>query len=112
MSRWYGSIGFSTQVEADPENHPSVYEQKVIEKKYYGEMNKKVRQWISDNQINNDIRISNTLTIYSDPYMTLHYGDILYITWLGKKWKVESADYANYPKITLQIGGIYNEQTS
>lgn len=104
MAKWHGKIGFSTQVETEP----SVYEQQIVEKSYYGEMTKASRRWVIRNEINDDLNISNILIIYADPYATDHFGDMTYVVYLNKKWKIQDASF-DYPKITLSLGGLYNE---
>lgn len=111
MAKWHGKIGFSTQVEYDPVNHPHSYKHEITEKEYYGNMTRRSRRWNNSGSVNDNLTISNTLSVIADTYITDNIGDILYVNYLGKNWKV-SEFTIEYPHIEMTLGGLYNGKTS
>lgn len=107
MSRWYGKIGFSTQIEKDPINHPSVYSDQIVIKNYYGDLNAYMRRWRNGSGMNDDITITAELSVLMDSFLMQHLGDAKYIEWMNSKWKVVSVTPA-FPRVTISIGEIYN----
>lgn len=109
MAKFYGQIGFAQTVE-EPEDS-GIWVEKIIERSYYGDVLRISRRWEAGQKINDDITVSNEISILSDPFVTQHIPWIRYVTWNGLKWKVSNAD-VDYPRLKLSIGGLYNgEQT-
>lgn len=113
MAKWHGKICFSTQNgEIDPENRPGVYGGKQVVKEYYGNMlQRRRRSEESNDSINDDVQLDNTLSILADSFMTENYTNIVYVTIFNKPWKVTEATI-EYPRIELTLGGLYNGKTS
>lgn len=105
MSKFYGAIGFSVPVE-EPIGS-GIWVGEPTEKNYRGEITKAVKKWDSNQKVNDDLTISNTLSIISDPYLSNNLSKITYVKWLGAYWKVVSAE-VQFPRIVLSIGGVYN----
>ena len=105
MAKFFGQIGFVHTVEDPPES--GIWVEEEEERDYYGDVNRIMRRWESGQKINDDINISNEISILSDPYVTQHIPWIKYVVWNGAKWKVSSAEI-NYPRIKLSLGGVYN----
>ena len=109
MAKFYGQIGFITTVE-EPEDSGRWVE-KSEERSYYGDVNRVSRRWESGQKVNDNITISNEISILSDPFVTQNIPWIRYVVWNGAKWKVTSVE-VDYPRLKLSIGGVYNgEQT-
>lgn len=105
MAKFYGQIGFIKTVE-DPSGSGIYVEQKT-ERDYYGDVNKIVRRWSSVQQVNDDITVSNEISVLSDPYVTENIPWIKYVVWNGARWKVSSVE-VQYPRLILSVGGVYN----
>lgn len=105
MARWAGTVGFSNQVNTSP----GVWEEQVVERKYYGDIFKNTKSVDSGSQINDGISISNQISIVSDPYATENFHRILYVTFMGTKWKVSNVE-VQFPRLILNAGGVYNGQ--
>ena len=106
MAKFYGKIGFVDTVE-DPDN-PGVWEEKTVEKEYRGELirvNRRLQS--SSNSVNDNITISNEISIVADPYANENMYAMRYVIFGGAKWKIETVD-VEYPRLKLSIGGIYN----
>ena len=106
MAKFYGIIGFVVTAE-DPDN-PGVWTEQPVEKKYPGELISVRRKLqTNSNSVNDNITISNELSIVADPYVNENMYAIRYVVFGGAKWKVESVN-VEYPRLRLSIGGIYN----
>lgn len=106
MAKFCGMIGFVTTAE-DPDN-PGVWGEQVVEKEYRGDLIRVTRRLqSSSNTANDNITISNELSIVADPYAQENMYAIRYVVFGGAKWKVETVS-VEYPRLKLSIGGIFN----
>lgn len=103
MAKYFGKIGFFETVETAP----SVYEEQIVEREYYGDMTRVTRQLQNSEHLNDDLNISNQLSIVADPYAMNHFFSIRYVEYCGAKWKVNNVD-VEYPRLLLSLGGVYN----
>lgn len=108
--KFSGKIGFWIN---DVETKPGVYKPNIIERLYTGDVKKNIRRFQSaENQQNENLRVNNQLSIISDLYMQKNWSSIKYVTWNGVNWAVSSIDIGNYPRVILELGGVYNGKTS
>ena len=106
MAKFYGLVGFVL-----PSNvGNSVYEEIPEERVYRGEVIKNSRQWENGVGLNDDISLSNSISIISDEYSDLNFANIRYIKWRGFSWKVTNVQIQR-PRLILTIGGVYNGPT-
>lgn len=103
--RWYGKIGYATSVETSP----GVWEDKITDKYYRGEIIRNSSRWNNSNSINGDLTVSNQISILSDPYIIGNFQNIRYVEFMGTLWKVTEVTM-QYPRLVLTLGGVYNEQ--
>lgn len=103
MSKWCGNVGFADTVEYEPGS----YENEVVERKYYGDVIS--NRWKRQNSggVNDDINLSNQISIVADPYALNHCSTIVYVEYMGAKWKVTDVE-PQFPRLILNIGGVYN----
>lgn len=104
MNKWYGVIGFA---EETIETAPSVFEESIVEKKYYGDVKKNNRRYALTDTVNGNITVSNQLSVISDPYIQNHFYSIRYVTFQGVKWTVTNVD-VEWPRLILTLGGVWN----
>lgn len=107
MAKYYGKIGFAMSVELDPENEPGVFVDQVIEREYYGDTVRQSYRFEHSGNVNDNINVNCQFSILSDDFATENCQYIKYIEYMNSKWKVTSVD-ANYPRLNLTVGGIYN----
>lgn len=108
MAKFYGAIGFAETVETDP----GIWEEQIVEHSYYGDVVKNIRNLQSSSEsVNDNINVSNEISIVADPYATQNMYAMRYIVFQGVKWKITTVT-VNYPRLTLAIGGLYNVQQS
>ena len=103
MAKWYGLIGLAETVEISP----GVYEEEITEHQYYGDVVRDTRRLQNSSQLNDNVNISNNISIIADPFANNNFHSIRYIEYMGAKWKVESVE-VQYPRLVLTIGGVYN----
>lgn len=103
MAKWCGQIGYASTSEIDP----GVWEEQIIERKYYGDVITNRRQLQNISEINDTVNINNQISFVSDPYAMQNFHMMRYATFMGIKWKVTNAEI-QYPRITITLGGVYN----
>lgn len=109
MPKFFGVIGFSTTVE-EPENS-GIHKNIFVEKKYFGDILKNVKRAETGESINDNIVLSNQLSIISDPYARENFSMMAYAEFMGTKWKITSVE-VRYPRLLLTLGGVYNGPTT
>lgn len=103
--RYYGKVGYCPTVEV----RPGVWvKDQIVERPYYGDVIKFTRRYQTADKVNDDLEISNRISILADPYAYEHFSEIRYVTWMGVKWKVPSVE-VEYPRLKLTVGGVYTE---
>ena len=103
MGKWYGVIGYAETVETTP----GVWEEQITERRYYGELIRNNRRLQTADQLNDDISISNEISIIADPYVYENFHAMRYLEFMGAKWKITNVE-VQYPRLILAIGGLYN----
>ena len=107
MAKWYGLIGYAETVETEP----GLWEETITKKSYYGDIIRNIRKLQASGGVNDDVNISNQLSIVADPFAITHFHGMRYAELYGSKWKVINVE-VQYPRLILDLGGVYNgEQT-
>lgn len=104
MAKWFGKIGFAETSETKP----GVWTETITEREYFGDLNRNVRRLQTTEHLNDDIDISNEISIVSDPYANENFHAMRYAEFMGAKWKITSVE-VQYPRLTLSLGGVWNE---
>ena len=103
MARFYGTIGYVKTVETEP----GMWEEQKTERQYFGELVKNTRRLESSGGVNDNVNISNEVSIVADPYAYENFHAMRYIKFMGAKWKISNIE-VRYPRLILTIGGVYN----
>ena len=107
MSKWFGKIGYAETVETKP----GVWKEQITVREYFGDLTRNTRRLQTVDKLNDDINISNELSIVSDPYAIQNFHTMRYAEFMGTAWKISSVE-VQYPRLILTLGGVYNgEQT-
>lgn len=109
MAKFYGPIGYSITEETSPGVWTPEH---LVEKKYKGDVLQNYRKVSQGESINDDIDVSNRISIVADPFAMLHFHAIKYVKWMGAYWKVTTIDASQRPRLILTIGGVYNGETA
>lgn len=104
MARYHGYVGYGVDVET----YPGVWEQQIVERRYFGDVVKNRLNVQQNNNINPTLTISNSISIVADPFAYENIYAIRYVTYLNKKWMVSSVSIER-PRLILTLGGLYNE---
>lgn len=105
MAKWFGKIGFDI---GTVETTPGVWKPTIIEKNYYGDVQRNSRRLQTSDKVNDDINISNEISIVSDPYANKNFHQIRWAMFMKTKWKVTDVE-VQYPRLILTLGGEWNE---
>lgn len=103
MAKFYGKIGYAITEMTEP----GIYEERLVEEYYFGDIVKNTRRLRETSNINDDINISNQISILADPYLMNNFHSMRYVIYMGIKWKVSEVE-VQYPRLILTLGGIYN----
>lgn len=106
MAKFFGKIGFFETTEVKP----GVWKKQIIEKEYFGDVNRSSRRFQSSENLNDNIVFSNEISIVADPFAYDSFASILYVTYMGTKWKVSNVE-VQYPRLRLTLGEVYNDVT-
>ena len=103
MARYYGRIGYVYTEETVP----GVWKETQVERPYYGDIVRNGMRLSQADQINDDLVMSQQISIVGDPFAYSNYQHMRYVEILGAFWKVSSVTI-QYPRLILEIGQIYN----
>lgn len=103
MAKFYGVIGYAETVETSP----GVWEEQITERPYFGDLTRNTRRLQSASQLNDDINVSNEISIVADPFANQNFHSMRYVEFNGAKWKISNVE-VQYPRLILTIGGVYN----
>lgn len=103
MAKWYGKIGFAGTVETEP----GIWEEGITERSYYGDIIS--NRWKRQNSggVNDDINVTNDISVVADPYAVDHCSAMAYAEFMGAKWKITNVD-VQYPRLIISVGGVWN----
>lgn len=108
MEKFYGKVGYGTIAEQIVDGvHTGVWTDTISEVCYYGDILDTSIRWKSGDKINDDLSVSNKISILADAYANQNFSKIKYIEWNGVKWKVTNVTVQR-PRLILTLGGEYN----
>lgn len=102
--RYYGKIGYFDTVETKP----GLFENQMIYKTYKGDVLRNYKRNQDGSKVNSDVSVNNSISIVADPYAREHFFKIKCVEWEGALWSVSSVE-VQYPRLILELGGLYNE---
>lgn len=103
MAKYYGKIGYIETKQTSP----GVWEEVKEERYYDGDVIRNTRRWESNNNLNDNLNVSNQISIVADPYAYNNFHSMRYAEWMGTLWKITEVEVL-YPRLVLTIGGVYN----
>lgn len=105
-NKWYGKVGYAITAETDP----GIWEEKVTERTYYGDIARNTCKFQLSGTVNDNVDISNEISIVADPFAYENFHAIRYVEFMGTNWNVNSVE-PRYPRLILSLGGVYNGNT-
>lgn len=105
MAKFSGLLGFELPQVEDP---PGVWiPSGVVEKHGRGDMLSSSKTFVSGEKVNDDVDVSNRISIVADEYLTDNVQYLRYVVLHGTRWKVTQFEVLR-PRITLTLGGVWN----
>ena len=102
MAKWFGKIGYVVTEETEP----GVWEETVTEREYFGDMTSDRRKRQNSGEVNDDINLSNVISIVADPFAYQNCSNKAYVEIMGSKWKISDVEVQR-PRLILTVGGVY-----
>ena len=106
MSKWFGKIGYAIQKESEP----GIWEDEIVERDYYGDLLTDNRKRQTNNNVLDEITLSNMVSIIADPFAYNNCSCMAYAEIMGARWKISEVEIKP-PRLNLTIGGVYNGNT-
>lgn len=103
MAKFYGAIGFAESTKSVS----GVCTENITEHNYTGDVIKNTRNLQPGDNLNDDITISNVISIVADLFANSNFYAMRYINWMGASWKITKVEVQR-PRLLLTIGGVYN----
>lgn len=104
--KFFGKIGFENTTESEP----GIWTPTITPRSYYGDVNRNQRRWqINEETINDNLNISNEISILADTYLLENLGSMRWVEYGGEKWKISWINL-QYPRVILTLSGLYTEE--
>ena len=103
MAKWFGKIGYAITSETES----GVWEPTIVEKSYYGDLTSDRRKRQNSGEVNDNVNLANVISIIADPFAIQNCSYMAYAEVMGTKWKIDNVE-VKYPRLILNIGGVYN----
>lgn len=106
MAKFCGKVGYVTSVTDDTgvtTNEPEEYT-------YFGDITNISKRWQTTENLNDDIRLEQNISIVADSYAWENYYKIRYVIIDNVAWRVTNVTISR-PRLNLYIGGLYNGET-
>ena len=103
MNKFYGKIGYAISEE----KVPGAWVEQIVARSYYGDVIRNIRRLHTYENLNDDINVSNEISIVADAFANQNFHSMRYVEYMGTRWKVSSIE-VKYPRLILSIGGVYN----
>lgn len=108
MARFYGEVGYGDTVESP--SGSGVWKDTITEIAYFGDVIRNTRKLDSGEKLNEDISVSNSISIVADDQAIKHFFKIKYVRWAGTLWTVTNVEVKS-PRLVLSLGSVYNGPT-
>lgn len=103
MAKFYGAVGYVETVETGLDIFTNV----PVERMYRGDIEENGRRLENGEGVNDDVTITNRVSIVADAYAYQHMHALRYVKWMGVAWKAVSVN-AKRPRLIITLGGVYN----
>jgi hypothetical protein len=108
MARFHGEVGYGDSLETSPNS--GVWVDVITEMSYFGDVIRNTRKLESGENLNDDIRVNNSISIVADEYAIKHFFKIKYVRWAGVLWTITNVEVKS-PRLILSLGSVYNGPT-
>jgi hypothetical protein len=108
MARFFGTVGYANSVETPSDS--GIWADIITEISYFGDVIRNTRKMEPGENLNDDIRVVNSISIVADEYAIEHFFKIKYVRWMGVPWTVTNVEVRS-PRLVLSLGSVYNGPT-
>lgn len=108
MAKFYGKIGYAAEMV---ETSPGVWTNQIVERSYYGDSTRVVRRLQSTEHLNDDVVVSNEISIVADAFANQNFHAMRYVWYMDSRWKITNVE-VQPPRLILTLGGVYNGEAS
>lgn len=105
MAKFCGVVGFAVSKETSP----GIWSNVITEREYYGDVLSNTRRLQTIDQLNDDINVSNRISIVADAFANENFHSMRFVEYMGTVWKVSDVEVQR-PRLVLTLGGVYNGQ--
>lgn len=106
MGKCMLKVGFGINYEIEPD----IWDDKIVERPYRADILRNNRHFEQMDSLSGGVQIGNQFSIVGDSFLFDHLTEIRYVRYRNQNWTA-TVDEA-YPRVTLQLGGLYNGQAS
>lgn len=103
MAKFYGKIGYGQTVN----NGGGIHEDVITEVQARGDVLRNTRELKEGESVNNDISVSNSISVVMDENLAANFFAIRYVEWMGVLWSASSVE-VQHPRLLVRLGGVYN----
>jgi hypothetical protein len=107
--KFYGVVGFGNSVEKPTGS--GIWVDEVVSRTYYGDILRNTRNLRERDQLNDDITLSESISIMADDYAVEHQLEIKYVDKAGTLWTVDTVEDVR-PRLILTLGDVYNGEVA
>lgn len=104
MAKFCGNVIYSRTRETSP----GVWTEEIVSRPYTGDVLSRNWRWENSQQVNDDLNVSNRISIVADQFAYENMFAIKAVKWSGACWKVTDVEQQR-PRLILSIGGVYND---
>ena len=105
MAKFHGKVGYAHDEEVPPDS--GVWVKVVTEREYFGDVISDARQFSATSQVNDNVTLSNRVSIVSDNFAYANLETMVYVKLNEVYWKVSNIKI-DRPRLILSFGGVYN----
>lgn len=103
MARFHGNVGYGVSVNQGG----GVWRDEITERPYYGEILDEQQNLVVSDNVNDDIRLTQRISVVADAFAVANFLNIKYVDWSGVLWVVNSTK-VEHPRLVLSLGGVYD----
>lgn len=103
MAKFYGIIGFESQVQVSP----GYFDSHFVDRPYKGDVLQEINRWSQADQPHDDLTLSHRISIVADDFAYRNTHLMRYVELDGVRWRVVSVQISR-PRVILSLGGVFN----
>ena len=107
MAKFHGIVAYVHSEETTL----GVWTDVVSEREYYGDVLREAKQWTKGDKVNDDLILSNRISIIADDFAYQNFSAMRYVKYGGVSWRITNVEIQR-PRLILTLGGVYNGKSA